>query len=64
MDATAEQIFENADRTADRLGVPAGWLKAEAKAGRLPYLRVGSRMLFHLDTVKKALIERAQRDEA
>jgi len=36
------------------------WLKREADAGRLPFLRVGRRMMFDLDAVLKALLERRE----
>jgi hypothetical protein len=44
---------------AIRLGVPMAWLLAEAKAGRVPYLPAGRRMLFNIALVEKALLERA-----
>ena len=45
---------------ARRLHVPATWLRAEALAGRLPHLRAGQRVLFHVDTVEQILLERAR----
>jgi hypothetical protein len=47
------------DRAATRLGLPGNWLKAEAQAGRVPSLRIGNRTLVDLDTVRRALLERA-----
>lgn len=44
---------------ANRLKLPAAWLKAEAQAGRIPSLRVGRRLLFNLEAVERALLERA-----
>jgi hypothetical protein len=44
---------------ATRLNLPAYWLNAEAKAGRLPCLRVGRHMLFNGDAVERALAARA-----
>jgi hypothetical protein len=41
------------------LRLPARWLKAEAKAGRIPCLQVGARMLFNIEAVERALAERA-----
>lgn len=50
----------HATATAARfLNVPARWLRAEALAGRLPHLRAGHRLLFHLPTVVRLLAERA-----
>jgi hypothetical protein len=39
--------------------VPVAWLRAEAEAGRVPCLRAGRSLLFHLDAVTEALAERA-----
>ncbi len=44
---------------ARRFGLPAAWFKAEAEAGRLPCLRVGSRFIFNIKAVEAALAERA-----
>ncbi len=40
-------------------GVPLGWLKAEAEAGRLPSLKAGRVFLFHPASVLEALSRRA-----
>jgi hypothetical protein len=45
---------------ARRLRVPAGWLRSEALAGRVPVLRAGRRLLFNVDAVRAALLERAK----
>lgn len=39
--------------------LPARWVKDEALAGRLPVLKVGRRLLFDIDAVERALVERA-----
>ena len=44
---------------AGELGLPLAWLKAEAKAGRLPSLKVGRRQLFDTESVRRALADRA-----
>jgi hypothetical protein len=44
---------------ARRLRLERGWLKQEALAGRLPYLRVGRKLLFELEAVKDTLATRA-----
>ncbi len=44
---------------ANRLKLPAAWLKAEAEAGRIPSLRVGRRLLFNASAVERALLARA-----
>lgn len=44
---------------ADRLKLPAPWLKAEAMAGRIPSLRVGRRLLFNVTAVERLLLKRA-----
>jgi hypothetical protein len=42
------------------LRVPAGWLRAEAEAGRIPCLRAGKAILCDFAAVEAALLERAQ----
>jgi len=44
---------------ARQLGVPVTWLRAEACAGRLPYLKVGRRLLFAPETIERLLRDRA-----
>jgi hypothetical protein len=44
------------------LNLPAKWLKAEAVAGRIPFLRVGRRRLFNPAAVRHALAARAMRE--
>jgi len=46
---------------AGRTGLPLAWLRREAKAGRIPSLRVGRRMLFDFETATAAL-ERRHRE--
>ena len=55
-----DATFENVDAAAIRLGLPPKWLKAEAKAGRIPVLKVGNRLLFNLEQVEQALLEKAE----
>ncbi len=43
---------------AERLGVPMSFLRAEALAGRIPFLRAGGRMLFDLQSTHRAIVER------
>lgn len=54
------------NRCARRLGVTAKWLREEAKAGRIPALKAGSRLIFNVAAVEAALAERAaaERQEA
>lgn len=63
--ATAPQ-FVSITEASRRFGVPITWLKAEVEAGRIPSLRVGRRLLFNLESVEQALLDRAQQraDEA
>lgn len=56
--------FMPLEQIAVRLGVPASWLKSEAEAGRVPHIKAGRRVLFHRDTVERALAERATREVA
>lgn len=46
---------------ARALHIPAKWLKDEAEAGRVPCLRAGRTLLFHPESVEKALVRRAKR---
>ena len=57
---TAPQTFLPLHQAANRLGVPAAWLRNEADAGRVPCLRAGRRVLFNPDTIEAVLLERAQ----
>jgi len=45
---------------SDQTGLPASWLRTEADAGRIPCLRVGSRRMFNLAAVMKALADRQE----
>jgi hypothetical protein len=45
------------------LGVPRRWLEAEAKAGRIPRLKAGSRTLVNVAEVERVLHERARERE-
>lgn len=44
---------------ARQIGVPIGWLKAEAEAGRVPSLKAGRTHIFNPVAVVAALSERA-----
>ncbi len=43
---------------ATTLGVPIAWLRAEAEADRVPFLKAGRRFLFNTESVKRALLNR------
>ena len=58
-----DEPFLPANSTAIRLGIPVTWLKREAKAGHIPCLRVGNRILFNLALVERTLLERAANGE-
>jgi hypothetical protein len=49
----------NLNRLAAELRLPRDWLRREARAGRLPCLRVGRRLVFNLAAVEQALADRA-----
>lgn len=57
------EAFLPLQRTAVRLGVPAAWLRAEARAGRVPHLRVGRRLLVNPEDVERVLLERSRQGE-
>ena len=48
---------------ARRLHVPLRWLRAEAKAGRIPHVQAERVLLFDASTVERVLIERARQAE-
>jgi excisionase family DNA binding protein len=47
---------------AARLKLPIRWIKVEARAGRLPHIRVGRLWLFNESAVRSALAVRAARE--
>jgi hypothetical protein len=49
----------NLNGLSAHLRLPTRWLRQEARAGRLPCLRVGRKLLFDLGAVERALAERA-----
>lgn len=44
---------------ARELMLPVDWLKAEAMAGRIPCLRIGRKLRFSVEAVRKSLASRA-----
>ena len=54
-----EQRLQPLRSAARALGVPTTWLSGEADSGRVPCLRAGSRYLFNVAAVERALLERA-----
>jgi hypothetical protein len=57
---TARETFITVKHAATRLGVPAAWLIAEAKAGRIPSLKVGKRIFVSPSLVEQSLIEQSK----
>jgi hypothetical protein len=57
------EVFVPLHEAATRLGVPAAWLKAQAKAGRVPHLAAGRRILFNVALVQQALLSRASKHD-
>jgi len=51
--------FLSLDALSVTLGLPRTYLRAEAKAERIPCLRIGRRLLFDADAVRKTLAARA-----
>ena len=61
MSTTKPQVkFVSLRQAAASLGVPFSWLESEAKAGRIPHLKPGRRLLFNIEAVAEALLERAE----
>ena len=56
--------FEPVRKAAHDLGVPLAWLSREARAGRIPSLTAGRRLLVDVSRVAKVLARRAQRKGA
>jgi len=54
-----ESRLTNLTGLAAVLRLPRGWLATEADAGRIPCLRVGRRLRFNVEAVRRALAERA-----
>ena len=70
--APPDRALINADVAAKLLGVPASWVLAEARADRLPHIRLGRYVRFDADKVlawaaarsrgPRATAQRSQRD--
>lgn len=58
-DNQTTESFVPLRQAALNLGLPIVWLQAEAKAGRIPNLKVGRRMYFNCEAVKAELISQA-----
>ena len=52
--------YQTVIEVARALGLPVAWLKAEAKAGRIPSIRAGRRLLLDAEAVEAALLARAE----
>ena len=53
-------MFVTLNQLSHELNLPAAWLRAQAKAGRIPCLRVGRRLVFDPELVLRVLSERSQ----
>lgn len=54
---TEPQKYISLTMLSGKTGLPLAWLRREAKAGRIPSLRVGRRMLFDSEAVTVALAD-------
>lgn len=54
-----KQPIVSIDELARRLGLSKRWLRAEATARRIPFLKAGRRRLFNVEAVRQALAVRA-----
>jgi len=59
-----KNLLHNSLGLARKLRLPHDWLLAEVDAGRLPCLRIGRRILFNIDAVKRVLADRAAKSIA
>ena len=55
MDNQTSTTFVYLTGLADQLGLPIHWLKAQARAGRIPHLDAGGVLLFNVPAVRIAL---------
>lgn len=56
-------ILHNERAAAGRLGLAVAWLRSEARAGRLPSITAGRRLLFDIELVRAALAQRAEAEQ-
>ena len=54
-----DDVFVNIHGLARVLRLPHEWLMAEAKAGRIPCMQIGTQFRFNVKAVKAALAEQA-----
>lgn len=56
------QTYVGLRRTAFLLGLPVSYMRDEAKAGRVPHLKIGRQYRFNLEAVERELVARADAD--
>lgn len=56
--------YRTAIELSNELGLPLAWVKAQAKEGRLPCLRIGRQLRFDVPAVCEALERRDARPQA
>lgn len=49
-------------QASHELGVPTAWIVREARAGRIPAIKAGRRLLVHLERARIKLAETAERE--
>ncbi len=54
-----DELFVNIHGLARVLNLPREWLEAEARAHRIPCMRIGTRMRFSVEAVKAVLAKQA-----
>ncbi|MFA9477116.1 helix-turn-helix domain-containing protein [Phycisphaerales bacterium AB-hyl4] len=57
------QSLQTAKEVARDLGIPAKWLRDEARDGRIPHIKIGRRIRFNGVAVERALLQRAAEQE-
>lgn len=57
--AASPQNLVSLDSLAATLHLSRPWLRAEADAGRIPFLEVGRRRLFNVEAVRRVLAQQA-----
>jgi len=53
-------MFVTINQLSHELNLPAAWLRAEARAGRIPSLKVGRRLVFDPQLVMRVLFARSR----
>lgn len=62
MSSDTSTTFVSGRALAELLGVPESYIRRESRQGHIPALRVGQRLKYNPEAVRKALLDRAKRE--